>query len=67
MKIKREAKLAIAAIAAVCILIWGINFLKGTSLFDSKTTYYGIYDKVDGLKVSSVSSRKSGTAYGQSL
>ena len=53
MKIKREAKLAIAAIAAVCILIWGINFLKGTSLFDSKTTYYGIYDKVDGLKVSS--------------
>lgn len=45
--------MAIAAIAAVCILIWGINFLKGVSLFDSKTTYYGIYDKVDGLKVSS--------------
>lgn len=45
--------MAIAAIAAVCILIWGINFLKGTSLFDSNTTYYGIYDKVDGLKVSS--------------
>ena len=53
IKIKREAKLAIAAIAAVCVLIWGINFLKGTSLFDSTNTYYGIYDKVDGLKVSS--------------
>ena len=53
MKINREVKLALAAVAAVCILIWGINFLKGSSLFDSKTTYYGVYDNVGGLKVSS--------------
>lgn len=53
MKINREVKLALAALAAVCILVWGINFLKGSSLFDSKSTYYGIYDNVGGLKVSS--------------
>ena len=53
MKIKREAKLALTALAAVFILIWGINFLKGSSLFESKSTFYGVYDSVEGLKVSS--------------
>ena len=53
MKIRREAKLALTALAAVFILIWGINFLKGSSLFESKSTFYGMYDSVEGLKVSS--------------
>ena len=53
MKIKREVKLAITAICAVVILIWGINFLKGTSLFESRTIFYGLYDRVEGLKISS--------------
>ena len=53
MKIKREAKLAMTALAAVFILIWGINFLKGSSLFESKSTFYSEYDSVEGLKVSS--------------
>lgn len=53
MKIRREAKLALTALAAVFILIWGINFLKGSSLFESKNTFYGVYDSVEGLKVSS--------------
>ena len=53
MKIRREAKLALTALAAVFILIWGINFLKGSSLFESKSTFYGVYDSVEGLIVSS--------------
>ncbi|PXZ43728.1 MULTISPECIES: MlaD family protein [Sanguibacteroides] len=53
MKIKREVKLAITALLAVIILIWGINFLKGSSLFESRNVFYGLYDRVDGLKVSS--------------
>jgi len=53
MKIRREEKLALTALAAVFILIWGINFLKGSSLFESKSTFYGVYDSVEGLKVSS--------------
>ena len=46
MKIKREAKLALTALAAVFILIWGINFLKGSSLFESKSTFYGVLIKM---------------------
>lgn len=53
MRIKREVKLALTAIAAVIILIWGINFLKAKALFDRNNVYYGIYDQVDGLKISS--------------
>ncbi len=51
--IKREVKLALTAIAAVIILIWGINFLKARALFDRNNVFYGIYDRVDGLKISS--------------
>ena len=44
MKVKREVKLALTAIAAVVILIWGINFLKAKALFDRNNVFYGIYD-----------------------
>lgn len=53
MHIKREVKLALTAIAAVIILIWGINFLKAKALFDRNNIFYGVYERVDGLKVSS--------------
>lgn len=45
--------MALAAIAATVILIWGINFLKAKALFDRNNVYYGIYERVDGLKISS--------------
>lgn len=51
--IKREVKLALTAIAAVVILVWGINFLKARALFDRNNVFYGIYERVDGLKISS--------------
>ena len=53
MKIRKEVKLAITAIAAVVILLWGINFLKAKALFDRNNMFYGVYERVDGLKVSS--------------
>lgn len=53
MKIRREAKLAVTGIAALIILIWGINFLKAKSLFSKNNVFYGVYERVDGLKVSS--------------
>jgi phospholipid/cholesterol/gamma-HCH transport system substrate-binding protein len=53
MKIKREVKLALTAIGAVIVLIWGISFLKGSSLFESRHLFYGVYDRVEGLKISS--------------
>lgn len=51
--IKREVKLAMTAIAAIIILVWGINFLKAKALFDRNNVFYGLYERVDGLKVSS--------------
>lgn len=53
MHIKREVKLAVTAIAALIILIWGINFLKAKALFDRNNVFYSVYSQVDGLKVSS--------------
>lgn len=53
IKIRREVKLALTAIVAVVILIWGINFLKARALFDRNNVFYGVYDRIDGLKVSS--------------
>ena len=53
MKVRKEIKLAITAICAVVILICGIHFLKGNSVFESRIVLYGVYDQVDGLKISS--------------
>ena len=53
MKIKREVKIAITFIVALFILVWGINFLRVKSIFDSTDKFYAVYDRVDGLKVSS--------------
>ncbi len=53
MKMRREIKLALTAIVAVFILIWGINFLKARALFETNNVFYGLYERVDGLKVSS--------------
>lgn len=53
MKINKEAKIGLVAIAAIIILIWGVNFLKAKSLFSRNQYFYGIYDRVDGLKISS--------------
>ncbi|MDR1274549.1 MAG: MlaD family protein [Odoribacteraceae bacterium] len=53
MKVKREVKLALTAILAAGALIWGISFLKGSSLFERRMLYYGVYDRVEGLKISS--------------
>ena len=53
IKNKREIKVALTAIVAIAILIGGVNFLKGRALFESNNVFYGVYDKVDGLKVSS--------------
>ncbi|MDR0982407.1 MAG: MlaD family protein [Culturomica sp.] len=53
MKIKKEVKLAISVIAALIILIFGINFLKARAIFEKNNVFYGIYENVDGLKISS--------------
>ena len=45
----KEIKIAIFAIVALFLLIWGINFLRGIDIFKKQNTYYAIFEKTDGL------------------
>lgn len=49
MKISREVKIGLVAILAVCVAIWGINYLKGLNVFKSSDHYYAVYGNVKGL------------------
>lgn len=44
-----EAKIGIAAICALAILYFGLNFLKGINIFTPDTVLYVQYDRVDGI------------------
>ncbi len=48
----REVKIALAFIAALAVLIYGINFLKGINIFTPTNHYYVQYENADGLVVS---------------
>lgn len=51
MKITREAKIGIFAVICLAALFWGVNFLKGKNIFSRTNTYYAVFKRVDGLKV----------------
>ena len=49
MKITREIKIALSAICAIALLIYGINFLKGVNIFQSNNVYYVAFQDITGL------------------
>jgi phospholipid/cholesterol/gamma-HCH transport system substrate-binding protein len=49
LKLSKELKVGIVFIVALSILIWGLMYLKGLEIFQSKKTVYAVYDKVSGL------------------
>ena len=40
---KKEIKIALVAIAGIVVLFFGMNFLKGISLFSEKNVYYATF------------------------
>lgn len=55
MKITRELKTGIVAVAVIALFIWGYNYLKGLNLFDTPSkTYFTEYSDVQGLSTASV-------------
>ena len=52
MKITKEIKIALVAIAGLLIMYFGINFLKGINLFSSNNYYYLTFDDIQGLGAS---------------
>jgi phospholipid/cholesterol/gamma-HCH transport system substrate-binding protein len=53
MKFAKEIWIGLTFLVALALFIWGVNFLKGSSLFQTQTSYYAVYDRVDGLNNSS--------------
>lgn len=53
MKISRYTKLGILITSGIVIFIWGMNYLKGIDFFKKNTTYYVLYNRIDGLIESS--------------
>ena len=55
MKITRELKTGVVAIAVIALFIWGYNYMKGLNLFDAASkTYFTEYSNVEGLNTASV-------------
>ncbi|MDF1517752.1 MAG: MlaD family protein [Lutibacter sp.] len=55
MKISRELKTGIVAVAVIALFIWGYNYLKGLNIFDAPSkTYFTEYKDVQGLNTSSI-------------
>lgn len=51
--ITKEVKIGIAGLAALCILIYGMNYLKGIHLFKPSSYFYVQFQNVNGLTKSS--------------
>ena len=50
LKISQELKAGFIATVGICASIFGLNYLKSSSLFDSSKTFYAVYDHVGGLQ-----------------
>ncbi len=49
----REVKVGIMVTVAIFVIYFGLNFLKGIDIFSPTSTYYAIYNNIDGLVPSS--------------
>lgn len=49
----KEVKIALTTIAGIVVLFYGLQFLKGLSIFSSDEAYYVAFDDVSGLSPSS--------------
>lgn len=52
MKISNETKVGILAVVAIVLLVMGINFLKGKSIFKSGNFIYADFTNAQGILVS---------------
>lgn len=55
MKVSRELKTGLVAVAVIALFIWGYNYLKGLNIFDGPLkTFKTEYSNVQGLNTASV-------------
>ncbi|HRZ41574.1 MAG TPA: MlaD family protein [Bacteroidales bacterium] len=51
MRFSREIRIAFLFLAALALLIWGINFMKGKNIFRKERTFFAVYERTAGLGV----------------
>lgn len=51
--ITKEVRIGLAGIAALCILVYGINYLKGINMFKPSSYFYVKFHNINGLTKSS--------------
>jgi phospholipid/cholesterol/gamma-HCH transport system substrate-binding protein len=49
-KLSKELRIGILVVMSIVVLVWGINYLKGSNFFDSSRTVYAIYPNIGGLQ-----------------
>jgi len=49
----REVKIGLAGIISLCMLVYGINYLKGINMFKPSSYFYVKYNNIQGLAKSS--------------
>ena len=49
-KLSKEIKIGLLVIISIIVLVWGVNYLKGSNLFDNNRTIYAIYQNIGGLQ-----------------
>ena len=47
--LSKEVRIGIAGVAVLCILVYGINYLKGIHLFKPTSYFYVKFNDVNGL------------------
>lgn len=52
MKLTKEIRIALVAVVGILVMYFGINFLKGISLFSTNNAYYMTFDDIQGLGAS---------------
>ena len=48
----KEIKIALVAVTGIILLFFGLNFLKGMSIFSNDDTYYIKFKDISGLSAS---------------
>ena len=52
MKFTKEIKIALVAIFGILVLFFGLNFLKGMTIFSTDNTYFVSFKDISGLSSS---------------
>ncbi len=52
LKIAKEIQVALVTLIGITALYFGFGYLKGQNIFSNTNTFYTIYEKIEGLKIS---------------